>query len=50
MHAEGEALGRFEVKELQTVDGTVAAADYGVRDQCFVVCIERKFDANHLAG
>jgi len=50
MHAESQPLGRFEVEELEAVDGVVAPADYGVGDESFVVGVERKFDANHFPG
>jgi hypothetical protein len=50
MHAESQPLGRFEVEKLETEDGVVSPADYGVGDESFVVRVERKFDADHFTG
>jgi hypothetical protein len=50
MHAKRETLGWFEVEEFKSVDDIVAATDYCVRDESFVVRVEGKFDSNHFAG
>lgn len=50
MHTESQPLGRFEVEELESVNRVVAAADYGVGGESFVVRVERKFDADHFPG
>lgn len=49
MHAEGEALRRFKIEELKTIDEAVTATNGGICYQHFVVGVERKLNADHLA-